>query len=297
MDLVVVGHLSRDLLITPDTTKEELGGSTAYAMLASSLNVVNAGIVSKVGDDFEQEYWDTLNASGLSLTGLHKSGSKSTRFVNKYDSHGCRVQYVESLAEKITLQDFPEEYLDARVVHFSPLSADEIDIDCFRHARSNASMTSLDVQGYIRSIDVDGKVVARDWKDRNQILSLVDIVKLHEEELKMTMRGESELAMVSEILNLGPRIVIVTRDLRGSTIYTRNEQMDIPLVEAEVEIDTTGCGDVYTIGFLIEYMQSANLKQAGIFAATCASFNVESNGPYNMPSRLDVETRMRSYIE
>jgi len=294
---VVVGHLSRDLLITPDTTKEELGGSTAYAMLASSLNVVNAGIVSKVGDDFEQEYLDTLKASGLSLAGLHKSGSKSTRFINKYDLDGSRIQYVESLAEKITLQDFPEEYLDARVVHFSPLSADEIDIDCFRLARSNASITSLDVQGYIRSIDIDGKVIARDWIDRNQILSLVDIVKLHEEELKMTMKGESELAMVSEILNLGPRIVIVTRDVRGSTIYTRNEQMDIPLVEAEIEKDATGCGDVYAIGFLIEYMQSANLKRAGIFAATCASFNVETKGPYNMPSRLAVETRMSSYLD
>ena len=294
---MVVGHLSRDLIITPDTTQEKLGGSTAYAMLASSLKVANAGIVSKVGDDFEQEYWDILRASGLSLTGVQKSGSKSTRFVNKYDLDGCRVQFVESLAERITPEDFPEDYLDARAVHFSPLSADEIDIDCLRLARSNVNITSLDVQGYIRSIEPDGKVVARDWIERNEVLSLVDVVKFHVDELKIALRGESELAMVSQILSLGPRIVIITRDRRGSTIYTRNEQVNIPLVEGEIETDATGCGDVYTIGFLIDYMQTSNLKRAGIFAATCASFNVETSGPYNLPSRLDVETRMSKYYK
>ena len=83
MDIVVVGHLSRDLIITPKSRSEAIGGGTAYAMLAPSLNAFDAGIISKVGEDFEQEYWKTLESSGLTLTGLRKSGSKSTRFVNK----------------------------------------------------------------------------------------------------------------------------------------------------------------------------------------------------------------------
>lgn len=295
MDLVIVGHLSRDLIITPDITREALGGSTAYAMLAPTL-FASAGIVTIIGDDFEQEYWNILRTSGLSLTGLQKSGLKSTRFVNKYDADGNRVQFVESIADKIEPEDFPEEYLDTKAIHFSPLSAGEIDFDCYQLARSNASLVSLDVQGYIRSIDENGMVIARDWIERDEILRLVDIVKFNEIELKMTIAGESEMAMVSQILNLGPRIVLVTRDKRGSTIYTRNEQVDIPVVIPEIEIDSTGCGDVFAISFLIEYIRSSNLKQAGLFAATCASFNVESSGPYNMPSRLAVEIRMRNYL-
>jgi sugar/nucleoside kinase (ribokinase family) len=136
------------------------------------------------------------------------------------------------------------------------------------------------------------RVTSREWIEQNDILGLVDVVKFHEAELKMTRAGESELAMVSEIFDLGPRIVLITRDKRGSTIYTRNEQIDIPPVIPVAEIDATGCGDVYTIGFLIDYLVSSNLKHAGIFAAACASFNVETSGPYKMPSRLDVETRM-----
>ncbi|MHA1862728.1 MAG: carbohydrate kinase family protein [Candidatus Thorarchaeota archaeon] len=297
MDIVIVGHLSRDLIITPEIKREALGGGGAYAMLAPSLEAINAGIISKVGEDFEEEYWNTLESSGLLLTGLQKSGSQSTRFVNKYDTEGNRVQVVEALAEPITSVDFSDDYLDASVVHFSPLTASEIDIDCIKLAKSNAEITSLDVQGYIRSIDRSGMVIPRNWKERDEILGLVDIVKFHEAELKMTIDGESELSAVTQILDLGPRIVLVTHDRRGSIIYTRNEQISIPLVIADAQIDTTGCGDVYTIGFLLEYMRSSNLKRAGLFAATCSSFNIETIGPYNMPSRADVETRMMPYLQ
>ncbi|MHA1137207.1 MAG: carbohydrate kinase family protein [Candidatus Thorarchaeota archaeon] len=297
MDIVIVGHLSRDLIITPETKREALGGGTAYAMLAPALDAYNTGIVSKVGEDFEEEYWNTLKSAGLNLAGLSKVGTTSTRFVNKYDSEGNRVQIVEAVAEQITPDDFPDDYLDAKIIHFSPLTANELDIDCIKLARSSAKITSIDVQGYVRSIDNSGMVIPRVWTERNEILSLVDVVKFHELELKQTIEGESELSAVSEILNLGPRIVLVTRDNRGSTIYTRNEQITIPLVNAGTQIDSTGCGDVYSIGFLLEYVQTSNLKQSGFFAATCSSFNCEMSGPYNFPSRLDIERRMKRYLK
>ncbi len=297
MDIVVVGHLSRDLIITPETKSEALGGGTAYAMLAPSLNAFDAGIISSVGEDFEQEYWKTLKSSGLVLTGLRKSGSESTRFVNKYDTKGNRVQMVEALAEPITPADFSDLHLDANIIHFSPLTASEIDIDCIRLARSNAKVTSIDVQGYVRSIDSSGMVIPRNWIERDEILGLVDVVKFNESELKMSVDAESELSAASQILNLGPRIVLVTHDTKGSIIYTRDSQITIPLVSANAQVDSTGCGDVYAIGFLLEYMKSSNLKRAGLFAATCSSFNVETIGPYNMPSRLDVKTRMMPYLQ
>jgi sugar/nucleoside kinase (ribokinase family) len=296
MDIVIVGHLSRDQIITPETKRESLGGGTAYAMIAPSLDAFNAGIISKVGEDFEEEYWNTLQASGLNLTGVRVSGSKSTRFVNKYDTAGNRVQMVESLAESINPNDFSEAHLNANIIHFSPLTAGEIDIDCIKLARSHAKITSLDVQGYIRSIDGSGMIIPRIWVERDDILSLVDVVKFHEYELKNTLNAESELSAASQILNLGPRIVVVTHDKRGSVIYTRNEQISIPVVKADKHVDTTGCGDTYAVTFLLEYMRSSNLKRAGFFAATCSSFNMETIGPYNMPSRLDIERRLQRYL-
>jgi sugar/nucleoside kinase (ribokinase family) len=296
MEIVVVGHLSRDLIITPETRREALGGGTAYAMLAPAIGAFGAAIISRVGEDFERGYRDILESSGLDLSGLQTSGANTTRFVNEYDTRGTRIQRVESLAPSIEPADFSEEHYNAKIIHFSPLTPDEIVSSCFEAARKEGALTSLDVQGYVRAISDEGIVSPRSWDERDVILSQVDVVKFHDSELKLTNASESELSAVAQILDLGPIIVIVTRDHRGSTIYTRNSQVDIPLVLSKTQVDSTGCGDTYAIGFLMEYMRSADVSRAGLFAATCSSFNAETMGPYGMPNRAMVETRMKSYL-
>lgn len=297
MEIVVVGHLSRDLIITPETRREVLGGGTAYAMLAPAIGAFGAGIISKVGADFDESYKIDLISSGLNLTGLYYDGDHTTRFVNEYDVDGERTQSVETLAPQITPLDFTDSHSRANVIHFSPLSCNEIDKECYEAAREEGALISLDVQGYLRSITDDCLVTPKTWPDSDEILGQVDVVKLHDSELKTINRDESELSAVSHILDLGPRIVIITRDRRGSTIYTRNTQVDIPLVLPSAQVDSTGCGDTYAIGFLLEYIRTANVTRAGLFAATCSSFNVETMGPYDMPDRVKIETRIRPYLQ
>ncbi|MHA2046644.1 MAG: carbohydrate kinase family protein [Candidatus Thorarchaeota archaeon] len=296
MEIVVVGHLSRDLIITPETQNESLGGGTAYAMLAPAIGAFGASIISKVGKDFGQNYREILKSSGLDISGLHTEGQKSTRFINEYNALGTRVQRIESVAPSITPSDFGDAHRNAKIIHFSPITPDEIEKTCYVTAWEEGALTSLDAQGYVRQILDDGEVSPRTWEDRDRIISNVDVVKFHDSELKLTDSSESELSAVSHILDMGPIIVIVTRDHRGSTIYTRNSQVDIPLVLSKYQVDSTGCGDTYTIGFLLEYMRSLDISRAGLFAATCASFNAETVGPYKMPDRVKVETRMRSYL-
>ena len=297
MEIVVVGHLSRDLIITPETRQEMLGGGTAYAMLAPAIGAFGTGIISKVGLDFDEFYKISLMASGLNLIGLHYEGDHTTRFVNEYDADGERTQRVEALAPQILASDFTKEHSRASIIHFSPLSCNEIDKECFDVAREEGALISLDVQGYLRAITDDCNVTSQIWPESDEILRLVDVVKLHDTEMKTINADESELSAVSHILDIGPRIVMVTRDRRGSTIYTRNTQVDIPLVLSNAQVDSTGCGDTYAIGFLLEYMRSANVTRAGLFAATCSSFNVETMGPYDMPDRVMIETRMRPYLQ
>ncbi|MFW9787027.1 MAG: carbohydrate kinase family protein [Candidatus Thorarchaeota archaeon] len=297
MELVVVGHLSRDLIVTPEARRETLGGAPAYAMLAPAIGAFGAGVVSKVGSDFDESYKIDLISSGLNLSGLHYQGDHTTRFVNEYNAEGERTQRVEAIAPQIKESDFTGTHFESNIIHFSPLTDNEIDRACYHAAREEGALVSLDVQGYLRSISRNNLVKTKKWELSEEILRLVDVVKLHDSELQIIRGYESELSTVSHILDLGPRIVIVTRDYRGSTIYTRDAQVDIPLVLAESQVDSTGCGDTYAIGFLLEYMRTANVTRAGLFAATCSSFNVESFGPYNLPDRIMIETRMHPYLQ
>ncbi len=293
MEIVVVGHLSRDLIITPDVRKESLGGGTAYAMLASSIGALGTGIVTRIGSDFEQAYIDSLKNAEIDLTGLRTADKHSTRFINQYDVQGNRVQSVEAVATEIRAPDLQQQHLKANIIHFCPL-LQEIHVSCIESARSHGALISLDVQGYTREL-VDGVVQSKEWTDCDDVLRQIDVVKCDEKELELATGMKTEVSAVSHILSLGPRIVLVTKDRRGSTIHTRNMHVDIPMVLANNIVDTTGCGDTYAIGFLLEYMRTGDVKRAGLFGATCASFNIEQIGPSNFPNRDDVEQRMNQY--
>ncbi len=294
LEIVVIGHLSRDLIITPKERREALGGGTAYAMLAPSIGALGAGIISRVGSDFEQDYIDTLKQANLDLSGLRTSGTTTTRFVNEYDEDGKRTQHVEGLAPELRSSDLSPKHLQANILHFSPL-LNEVHPSCVEAARTYGVLVSLDVQGYTRRLE-NGHVVPHRWTESDAVLRYVDVVKADAKELELMVDVKSESGAADHILSLGPRIVLVTKDRAGSTIYTRNAQVDIPLVLAKRFVDTTGCGDTYTIGFVLEYMRTGDVRRSGLFGATCASFNLETIGPYDMPNRDAVEARMKEYL-
>jgi sugar/nucleoside kinase (ribokinase family) len=296
MEIVVIGHLSRDLIITPESRTETIGGGPAYAMIAPKIGALGAGIVSCVGEDFEDDYLDTLGNAGLNISGVQKRGRKSTRFVNEYDEEGNRTQRVESVGSPLSPSDFLPQHMGASVYHFSPLTAGEIPYSVIESVRVGGPLISIDGQGFLRGIQ-DEQIVEREWSNRDEILGLADVVKFDEAELKLAYDSQSELSAVTELLNIGPRMVLVTRDRRGSTVYTRNTQKDIPLVLANAQTDPTGCGDVYVISFLLEYMRTGDVKRAGLFGATCSSFNVETTGPFDLPNREQVERRMKPYAQ
>ena len=295
LEILVVGHLSRDLLLTPEMQRESLGGGTAYAMLAPAIGALGAGIVTRVGRDFEQEYVDTLRNSGLDLTGLRTGGPKSTRFVNIYDAHGERTQRIEAIAPPIRGEDFLPTHFNTNIVHFCPLTAGELHPSCFEALAFGRVQLSLDVQGFIRAGKI-GPVETVEWEHRDVILRYINILKADETEILKAMGVETEEAGVRRALDMGPRIVIVTRGRKGSTIFTRDSRVDIPAVMGDRLVDETGAGDTYMIGFLLEYYRSGDLARAGLFGATCASFNLEHIGPHNFPSRDMIDRRMRHYL-
>jgi len=293
LDIVVVGHLSRDLLITPTLRREALGGGTAYAMLAPALGN-DSGIVTKVGADFEADYEIILRESGLNLNGFTKSGQFTTRFINEYDQYGTRTQRIEHLAPPILANNL-SSHLETRCIHFCPLTRIELEKKCFELASKSDVLVSLDIQGFTRGVKGD-LVISRGWNDASEVLQYVDIVKADTSEL-LTITGVSSVNDARDFLfELGVNILVLTRDRQGSTIFSKSELIEIPIVLANHIIDATGSGDTYIIGFLCEYLESKDLFRSGLFGATCASYNLENIGPYNLPNRDDIEKRLKPHL-
>ena len=74
------------------------------------------------------------------------------------------------------------------------------------------------------------------------------------------------------------RIVAVTRGARGSTLFTADDALEIPVAVAGELVDPTGAGDAYIAGLLAGLRQGRPLPEAGRMAALAAVFVVEQQG-------------------
>jgi len=71
MSLLTIGTVAFDALETPyGKTDKIIGGSCTYIALSAAFFLPQVNVVAVVGDDFPQEYMDSLISKGINLDGL-----------------------------------------------------------------------------------------------------------------------------------------------------------------------------------------------------------------------------------
>ena len=84
-----------------------------------------------------------------------------------------------------------------------------------------------------------------------------DIIKFSDEDLEwFGMTGDHD-ALAAQWLNIGPKLVVITKGADGAVGYTRNLKVEVPSERVEV-VDTIGAGDTFDAGVL------ASLKRDGL---------------------------------
>jgi len=272
-DLVVVGHFSQDKIITPDMQREEMGGVPAYSLFLTSWGL-KLGIVSKCSPEFLMRYGTRIRRSGAILA---VSGQKTTEFTNIYRLNGTRTQEVGNVAGMIRLTDFPEPFYKANVVHFGPIIG-ELNTEIIRNVHSVGLMVSLDLQGFCRGLD-GRKVIEKPWNTAEEVLPYVHVLKTTSNELMLVATSNSdEKDVIRWIMDLGTKIVIVTRGSAGASIFTESKEIVVPALPT-CTVDPTGAGDVFVLAFLATYIRSDNILDAAVFGTACAALTTEEMGP------------------
>lgn len=96
----------------------------------------------------------------------------------------------------------------------------------------------------------------------NRMFRHADIVKLSDEDLAWLMGGDNIEVMAREILDMGPRLVCITKGSEGAVGYTNQHVVEVPANKVEV-VDTVGAGDTFNAGVLAAlYKRGALEKQA-----------------------------------
>lgn len=274
-DYVVLGH------ITLDRTSDGyvVGGTTSYGALTAQRLGYRAAIVT-TGAPREAE---RLRQEGIEIVS-HPS-SQVTVFENMYH-HGLRTQFLRSRADDVTTSGMPERWRQARVVHLAPLTQE---LDGAIALEFPDALRGVTPQGWMRAWDASGRIRAIDWVNPGAVLSHIQVLVFSEQDV------DGDERTIEEYVNLA-QIAVVTRGVKGCTVFWEGQSCDLPAYTVE-EVDPTGAGDVFAAAFLLRYAETKDPCEAGNFANCVASFAVEAPGTEGIPTRRQVLERLAlSYV-
>lgn len=295
-DLVTVGNFAIDLITSPKipTPKLSLGGAPTYVSLAARKLDAQVSVISKVGEDFPDEYFALLNANTIDLSGLKKvKGSSTTKFVLRYENWKRKLQ-LKSQAPQILLHDIPS-FLKARAVHIAPI-ANEISREVIDELRKGTKILSLDPQGFVRRFDRRGNMRLSRWSD-SLVLRQVDVYKSSSNEIKAVTGLANLHSAMKKIHEYGVKIVMVTRGVKGSTLLFEDRLYNLRAYMPKAVKDPTGAGDTFIGAFLAEYIRGKEPVWCACVGSAASSFVVEGFGPAIFGEKKETYERARDIHE
>lgn len=277
-DILCIGHITHDRIITPDNPGIDCAGGTAFYVawaMQALPHDVDFGVITSVGDDLNHEV-EKLRQSGIDIE-VHPSKT-SVFFENKYGANmNNRQQRVLSKAEPFTIDQLRSA--EARVFHLGTLLCDDFAPEVVEYLATKGRVC-VDVQGYLREVK-DRHVYAVDWQDKLRVLRSTDILKVNEHEIDV-LTGEKDLYEAARIINSwGVREVLITLGSYGSIIYADRHFYEIPGYKPTKTVDATGCGDTYAAGYLYARAKGMGYEAAGKLAAAMCTLKIEHTGPFD----------------
>jgi hypothetical protein len=209
---------------------------------------------------------------------------ETSTFRNLYE-HDRRVQYVDRIAGFLDHHALPVEWKKTGIVYLCPV-LHEVSTEI--GGWFSGSLLGVSPQGWMREWDKAGRIGPRRWEGFEELLRCARVVIVSTQDIE----GNEDL--VQDLRRLTP-IVIVTRGKGGAVIYAPGQTLTLGTYSAE-ERDPTGAGDCFGAAFLVRYAETGDVEEAGRFASCVGSFVVEGAGIAGIPTREDVEARMKRQV-
>jgi len=291
-DIVIVGHITRDLL-TGGVAR--LGGTAFYAALAAQRQGARVAIVTSAPPDLLAD----LNAAAPGVRVAATLAQHPTTFAHTYHD-GLRRLALRARANTLRADDIPATWRAAPTVLLAPL-AGELD-PALAAVFPRASLVAATAQGWLRRTDVEDTVIPQQLDPRvfatpnlhALILSYEDVLAAPIPGALPTERMPSDEAEAEALFAAWSRrgaLVVATRGPRGATLWRNGAAPERFPGYAVATLDTTGAGDVFAAAFVIRLRETGDPAAAMDFANRCAALSVEGDGPSAIPTRNDVIAR------
>jgi sugar/nucleoside kinase (ribokinase family) len=277
MSLTVVGSIAYDAVKTPFGQRERMlgGAATHFALAASFFDEVR--VVGPVGDDFDEQSWQTLRTRGTNTDDVERVHGGKTFFwkgeyssnLNSRETHVTDLTVFEHFEPKLS-----QEAKDADVLFLANIQPElqkQVRDQCTR-----ARFVAMDSMDLWINIAHDKLV---------DVIRSVDCVLLNDEELEMLTEKPNLFQAAQQVLSWGPSAVVAKQGKYGAVLYTDDGFFALPAYPLQNVVDPTGAGDTFAgglVGFVAAHPDEPVghdlLKRAMAYGTALASYNVEEFG-------------------
>ena len=305
MSILVVGSVAFDTVETPHGRVENVvaGAATYFALSASYFTPLR--MVGVVGDDFKPEHERVLTRRGIDTRGLEHTPGRSFRWEGKYTGSMNEAKTVNTELNVFAAFEpkIPDKFMDSEYLFLA-------NIDPKLQTRVRRQMPGVKM--------VCGDTMNYWIADHREALSVVlkelDVLLINDGEARM-LSGESSLASAAEeILNMGPKSLVIKHGEHGATAFFGERSFSggeppprpfrAPALPLKNLVDPTGAGDSFAGGFF-GYIASqpsfspAVFRRALFFGGVMGSFACESFGTERLAALTwsEIEERLAILFE
>jgi len=280
--IAFIGHYTKDTIVSVSGTRVVNGGAFNYgANVAARMNLEVQAVTMMSSED--SEVVSDLEELGVKTYVTWIPESTCLKLVYPSDNPDERVIYVSSWAGPFTLREV--NVINAEVIVVGASMREEIPLTVVKMLAQKDSILAADIQSFLRVND-NGKLVAKQWLEKEEVLSCIDILKTDAVEAEI-LTGEKDIKKAATLIrDLGPKEVIITH--KEGVLVFAEEKFHQALFYPRELIGRSGRGDTCIASYMAKRINSSP-QESTIWAAAVTSLKMEAEGPFRR-SIDEVET-------
>ena len=272
-DITFLGHYTKDTIVSSTGTRVVDGGAFNYgANVAARMGLKVAAVTRLAKEDFHVV--EKLKGLGVDVFAHISPQSTCLRLEYPTSDVDERIIYVTSSAGPFTTSEV--EKIQAKTIVIGASMRDEISLEVIEELAQKKTILAADVQSFLR-INDNGKLVPKEWLERNDIFACLDILKTDAVEAGLLF-GECDLYTAAKKMHdLGPKELIITHR-EGLLVFADGKFYEEKFFPKEI-IGRSGRGDTCIASYTAKRL-SASPQEATTWAAAVTSLKMEAEGPF-----------------
>jgi sugar/nucleoside kinase (ribokinase family) len=273
-DTLILGHISKDIIVTPEGEEHPTGGAVVYSSIAARRINTNVMALTKLSRE-DLSLLNIFNANHVPV--VHFFSSQTTSIRNTYLTSDRERRTCEAIssAAPFEINDIPGD-IEADLYYLGGLMKGEFPEELIEPL-SKLGKVAIDAQGFLR-VNENGKLVFRDWPAKKQFIPMLSYLKADAAEAEI-LTGINNCEKAAQVLSdWGAGEVVVTQN-SGVTVCADGKLYTSPFTSRNLT-GRTGRGDTCFSAYC-NWRKNHSPWASCLFAAALTSLKMEKPGPFS----------------